>query len=67
MRFLIACSGKGTRWKNYLGVPKHLIKIDGERLLDRTIRLIKERVHAKHDIWVIAFDDLIDTKSKEPR
>jgi hypothetical protein len=38
MRFLIAAAGEGKRWGNHLGVPKHLIEIDGERLLDRTVR-----------------------------
>lgn len=33
--------GKGTRWNNSLGIPKHLVEIDGERLLDRTVRQIK--------------------------
>ncbi len=34
--------GKGTRWANYSGIPKHLIEIDGETLLARTVRLLKE-------------------------
>lgn len=36
------CAGKGTRWGNYKGVPKHLIEINGETLLGRTTRLLKE-------------------------
>jgi len=36
------CAGKGTRWNNYLGIPKHLIEINGETLLGRTTRLLKE-------------------------
>lgn len=39
---IIMCAGKGTRWNNYLGVPKHLIKINGETLLGRTTRILKE-------------------------
>lgn len=35
-------AGKGTRWNNYLGVPKHLLTINGETLLGRTTRLLKE-------------------------
>lgn len=35
------CAGKGTRWNNYLGVPKHLIEINGETLIGRTTRLLK--------------------------
>ena len=36
------CAGKGTRWGNYKGVPKHLIEINGETLLGRTTRILKQ-------------------------
>lgn len=42
MRYIIMAAGAGTRWNNYLGVPKHLIEINGETLLGRTTRLLKE-------------------------
>ena len=42
MRYVIMANGKGTRWGNYGGVPKHLISIDGETLLQRTTRLAHE-------------------------
>lgn len=42
MKYIIMCSGNGTRWNNYKGVPKHLIEINGETLLERTTRLLKE-------------------------
>lgn len=42
-RAIIICAGDATRWGNYLGTPKHLIEIEGERLLDRTVRLLRER------------------------
>lgn len=42
MKYIIMCAGKGTRWNNYLGVPKHLIEINGETLIGRTTRLLKE-------------------------
>lgn len=35
--------GKGTRWKNYQNIPKHLIKIDGEILLERTVRQLNNQ------------------------
>ena len=57
VKFLIACSGQSQRWDNYMGVAKHLIKINGERLLDRTIRLIRERAKEDYTINVIAFDE----------
>lgn len=42
MLYVIMCAGNGTRWNNYLGIPKHLIEINGETLLGRTTRLLKE-------------------------
>lgn len=42
MKYIIMAAGKGTRWNNHLGVPKHLIEINGETLLGRTTRLLKE-------------------------
>ena len=42
MKYIIMAAGKGTRWNNYLGIPKHLIEINGETLLARTTRLLKE-------------------------
>ena len=40
--YIIMCAGKGTRWNNYMGVPKHLIEINGETLLGRTTRILNE-------------------------
>jgi len=42
MKILIIAAGDGTRWNNFLGVPKHLAPLCGERLLDRTVRLLKK-------------------------
>ena len=36
MKYIIMAAGMGTRWNNYLGVPKHLIELNGETLLGRT-------------------------------
>lgn len=36
------CAGEGKRWGNYKGVPKHLIEINGETLIGRTTRLLKQ-------------------------
>ena len=41
-KYIIMAAGAGTRWGNYLGVPKHLIEFNGETLLGRTTRLLKE-------------------------
>lgn len=40
-RYVIMANGKGRRWGNYGGVPKHLIEVEGETLLARTVRLIR--------------------------
>ena len=42
MLYVIMCAGEGKRWNNYLGIPKHLVEINGETLLGRTTRLLKE-------------------------
>lgn len=42
-RVLIICAGEGTRWNNYLGVPKHLAVLNGEAIIDRTVRQLRER------------------------
>ena len=42
MRYVIMADGRGTRWNNYMGVPKHLALVDGEPVLGRTVRLLRE-------------------------
>lgn len=42
-RYVVMANGKGRRWGNYGGKPKHLIEIGGETLLARTARLVRER------------------------
>jgi hypothetical protein len=54
---IILCAGDGKRWGNFLGSPKHLIKIDGERLIDRTVRLIKTLSNDETDIFIVANND----------
>lgn len=39
-RVLILCGGDGRRWANYQGTRKHLLKIGGVRLLERSISLV---------------------------
>ena len=39
MRYVIMADGKGRRWQNYMGLDKHCIPIDGETLMERTVRL----------------------------
>ena len=42
MLYVLMCAGNGKRWGNYAGIPKHLVEINGETLLGRTTRLLKE-------------------------
>lgn len=42
MKVLILADGEGKRWGNYKGVPKQLLTIDGETLIDRMIRQVKQ-------------------------
>jgi len=39
---IILAGGKGTRWGNYTGKPKHFLKVDGETLIARLVRLAKQ-------------------------
>lgn len=34
---IIPIGGKGSRWNNYLSIPKYEAKVDGVKILDRTI------------------------------
>lgn len=43
MLVIVRCAGGESTWDNYLGTPRHLVKLCGERLLDRTVRLVLER------------------------
>lgn len=42
MKYIIMADGNGTRWNNYGNIPKHLLQIDGETLLGRTVRLLTQ-------------------------
>ena len=39
---IVICAGEATRWGGHRGTPKHLLAPEGERLLDRTVRLARE-------------------------
>lgn len=51
MKYIIMAAGNGKRWGNYLGVKKQLIEIEGETLLDRTVRLLNEK-----EVYVVSHD-----------
>lgn len=42
MKYIIMADGKGKRWNYYNDIPKHLIEIDGETLIARTVRLLRK-------------------------
>lgn len=51
---IIIAAGDATRWGDYMGVPKHLVEVDGEPILHRTARLLRERVDT---VWVVSKND----------
>lgn len=57
-RIIIIAAGDATRWGGYLGVTKHYAVIDGEPVIERTVRLLLER--GQQDIWVVSKDYDID-------
>lgn len=42
MKYIIMADGKGSRWNNYKNIPKHLVEVEGEVLLERIVRLINK-------------------------
>lgn len=60
MRVLIICAGEATRWGDFGGGPKHLVKLIGEPILHRSVRLIRE-LAPDADVRVVVRD------SKDPR
>ena len=65
MKVLILADGNGQRWNNYKGVPKQLLKINNETLLERTIRLCKANGIKKDDLIIIGDfknDDAVNDK-----
>lgn len=42
MKYIIMADGKGTRWNNYNNIPKHLIKINGEILIERIVKQLNK-------------------------
>lgn len=53
-RVIVLAAGSAERWQNYRGVPKHLVKIEGKRLLDRTCA---QFLKYTDDVCVIGADD----------
>lgn len=53
-RAVIIAAGEQSRWDNYLDTPKHLVTLNGEVLIERTIRLLRENDIS--DILVASID-----------
>lgn len=54
MKYIIMADGKGTRWDNYLDIPKHLIKVNNIPLIQDTVNKlhslgIKDIIVTSHD------------------
>jgi len=54
---IILCAGEEERWRNYLGLSKHFIKIEGKQLIFRTIMLINKFKTEDTKIFVVGNDD----------
>lgn len=54
-RAIIIAAGQGSRWKAYLNNDKHFAPINGETLLERTVRLCRE--NGVTDVWVVGRDE----------
>ena len=60
MKYVILCGGKYTKWKS----PRWLTKINGESIVNRTIRLLKE--NGIEDIAIVFSDETLrNTLSNE--
>jgi len=53
-RVLILAAGDGTRWSNFRDNPKHLVEVEGERLIDRTVR---QYLQYTDDVIVVGSDE----------
>ena len=49
------------RWNYYNDIPKHLIEIDGETLLERTVRLLK-KYHEEAPVIITSHDKRYEVK-----
>jgi NDP-sugar pyrophosphorylase family protein len=60
MRYIILC---GSNHDKINGTPRQLVKIGGERVLDRTIRLLRK--NGVKDIYITATDPAFDLCNAE--
>lgn len=55
MRVLILAAGEASRWDNHLGTPKHLVRVRGESILERSVRLVHE-LRPGSDVRIVVRD-----------
>ena len=61
MKYFILAGGSGTRWNHYQGSDKCLLKIGGEALIDRTVRLLLHYGVTREDIIICPNDEVFQT------
>lgn len=64
MKYIIMADGKGRRWQNYMGLDKHCIPIDGETIMERTVRLLRE-YDAVAEVIVTSHNKALNIKGAE--
>lgn len=58
MKYIIMADGKGSRWNNFMGHSKHDIRVEGETLLQRTVRLLHEQ-DSDAEVIITSHDPLL--------
>ena len=53
-RVIILAAGDGSRWGDFRGTPKHLTKVEGKVLLERTA---KQFLKYTDDVCIVGADD----------
>lgn len=64
MRYVIMADGKGSRWNNFMGHSKHGIRVGGETLLERTVRLVREQDKSAQ-IIITSHDEALSVEGAE--
>lgn len=64
MRYVIMADGKGSRWNNFMGHSKHDIRVCGETLLERTVRLVHES-DSQAQVIITSHDETLSVAGAE--
>lgn len=65
VKIIIAAAGEGSRWNNFRGTSKHFTAVEGEILINRTIRQFS---HHSSDITVISkYPEIPHVKVEPPK